>query len=213
MRSQRRSTISDRQLPCSWQNETICNECDISGKIMCRFDRKDMLIFFMIMFPFFVTTIAGTIIAGYGWYLLLWLAYAIFFFFVWEARVLCSHCPNWAEPGKTLHCHANYGVIKIWKYRPGPMSKSDKIQFVIGAAIAIGFPFVLMITGHEYMFTLIGLSTVASGLFFLRKTACSRCINFSCPSNAVPKQYIDAYLKRNPQIQKAWEEAGYRIDI
>jgi hypothetical protein len=64
---------------------------------MCRLERKDMVNFFMIILPFGVTAIAGTIRAGYGWVLLLWLAYSLFFFFVWEARVLCRHCPSWAE--------------------------------------------------------------------------------------------------------------------
>ena len=48
---------------------------------MCRFDKKDMLNFFMLILPFGVTAIAGTIRAGYGWWLLLWLAYSLFFFF------------------------------------------------------------------------------------------------------------------------------------
>ena len=35
----------------------------------------------------------------------------------------CSHCPYWAEEGNVLHCHANYGVFKIWKFNPKPMSR------------------------------------------------------------------------------------------
>jgi hypothetical protein len=60
---------------------------------MCRFEAKDMLHFIMLFLPFGLTAIAGAIRAGYGWYLLGWLAYSLFFFFVWEARVLCRHCP------------------------------------------------------------------------------------------------------------------------
>jgi hypothetical protein len=176
---------------------------------MCRFDSKDMVSFLMIFVPFAVTAIAGTIRAGYGGYLLLWIAYSIFFFFVWEARVLCSHCPMWAEEGHILHCHANHGVIKIWKYRPGPMSESEQVQFAIGALLWIGFPFIFLFLGKEYLLVLIGLTTIVSGLFGLRKTACNRCINFSCPMNAVDKQYVDAYLERNPDIRAAWERSGY----
>ena len=50
---------------------------------MCRYDNKDLLGFFMNALPFFATTIAGTVRAGYGWYLFVWLAFALFFFFVW----------------------------------------------------------------------------------------------------------------------------------
>lgn len=179
---------------------------------MCRFEPRDMLHFFMIVLPFFVTGIAGTIRAGYGWYLLLWLAYSLFFFFVWEARVLCRHCPYWAGPGRVLRCHANYGVLKLWKYEPGPMSKAEKTQFVIGALVWAGFPFPFLLLGREYLLALIGASAVISGIFLLRRNVCSRCINFSCPLNSVPKQLVDAYLRRNPAIQTAWEQSGYRLE-
>jgi hypothetical protein len=166
----------------------------------------------MIILPFGVTAIAGTIRAGYVWYLFLWLAYSVFFFFVWEALVLCRHCPYWAEEGNILHCHANYGVIKIWKYQPGPMNKWEKTQFIIGALLWISFPFPFLFLGQEYLLAFIGVSAAVSGAFILRKNVCTRCINFSCPLNAVPKQLVDTYLRRNPDIQAAWESSGYRLE-
>jgi hypothetical protein len=178
---------------------------------MCRFDSRDLVSFLMNGLPFGVTAIAGTIRAGYGRYLLLWLAYSIFFFFVWEAHVLCSHCPMWAEEGRVLHCHANYGVIKIWKYRPGPMSRSEQVQFIVGALLLIGFPFIFLLLGKEYLLTLIGLATIISAVFSLGKHTCSRCINFSCPMNMVSKHIVDAYLERNPSMRAAWEANGYRL--
>jgi hypothetical protein len=36
-------------------------------------------------------------------------------------------------------------------------------------------------------------------------------VNFSCPLNDVPKEVVDAYLERNPVMQRAWEESGYRL--
>ncbi len=198
-------------MPCAWQSISECQGCSIEGSLMCRFDSQDMVSFLMNCLPFAVTAIAGTIQAGYGRYLLLWLAYAIFFFFVWEARVLCSHCPMWAEEGRVLHCHANHGVIKIWKYRPGPMSKSEQIQFLVGALLLIGFPFIFLLLGKEYVLILIGLATITHAVFNLRKHTCSRCLNFSCPMNVVPKPIVDAYLRCNPDIQAAWEASGYRL--
>jgi hypothetical protein len=199
-------------VPCTWKPLSECEGCPIQGRIMCRFEPKDMLSFFMNVLPFGVTAIAGVIRAGYGWYLLLWLAYSLAFFFVWEARVLCSHCPYWAEDQRVLHCHANYGVVKIWRYRPGPMSKSEQAQFVVGALLWISFPLVFLLLGHEYLLTTIGLVTAAGFAFNLRKNTCSRCINFSCPMNAVPRRTVDEYLKRNPDIRTAWEASGYRLD-
>jgi hypothetical protein len=196
---------------CTGQAESVCGDCRLSDALMCRYKRRDTLNFFMVMLPFFTITIAGTIRAGFGWWLLVWLAYWLFFFIVWEGGVLCRHCPFWSEPGRILHCHANYGNLKIWKYKPGPMSRFEKIQFIVGVGLAVGYPFVFLILGREYVFALIGLVTVASGVYFLRKTACRRCLNFSCPANAVPKKTVDAYLMRNPSLKRAWEEAGYRL--
>jgi len=209
--SSEQTSSTTRSIPCTWKQLSECKDCSMRGGLMCRFDSKDMVGFLMIFLPFAVTAIAGMIRAGYGWYLLFWLAYSIFFFFVWEARVLCSHCPMWAEKGHILHCHANYGVIKIWKYRPGPMSKWEQAQFAIGTILMIGFPFVFLVLGREYLLILIALTMVVTGFFSLRRTACNRCINFSCPMNAVDKQTVDAYLERNPDIRGAWERSGYRL--
>ena len=110
-----------------------------------------------------------------------------------------------------LRCQANYGVIKICKYEPGPMSKSEKAQFVMGVLLWVGFPIGLMLLGHDYLLALIAITTAGSGAFLLHRNVCSRCINFSCPSNSVPKQLVDVYLRRNPEIQRAWEARGYRV--
>jgi hypothetical protein len=199
-------------LPCTWQPLLVCQDCHLAGDLMCRYEAKDMLTFFMNVLPFAVTVIAGTIRAGFGWYLLLWLAYALFFFFVWEARILCSHCPMWAEESRVLHCHANNGVVKLWKYRPGPMSRSERIQFLAGALLWIVLPFPFLLLGGEYLLALIGLVSAASGVWGVYRTACNRCLNFSCPMNAVPKPIVDAYLARNPEMRAAWEASGYRLD-
>jgi hypothetical protein len=204
------TSLATAGLPCTWQPVSACKDCVANGKLMCRFDKADMLHFFMIFFPFGFTSIAGTIRAGYGWYVLLWLAYSLFFFMVREARILCRHCPYWAGPGSMLRCHANYGVIKIWKCQPGPMRKPEKVQLLIGVLLWVGFPFAFMFLGHQYLSALIGVSTAVSGAFLLRRNVCRRCINFSCHLNSVPPHLVNLYLKRNPEVLAAWEALGYR---
>jgi hypothetical protein len=200
-------------IPCTAQSTPACKECTLPDRLMCRFDPGDTLHFFMLTLPLLVTTIGGVIAAGYGGYLLGWLAYAVFFFFVWEARVLCSHCPYWAEESRTLHCHANYGVIKLWKYRPGPMSRAEQIQFAVGAIGLVLYPAFFMILGAEYLLAAITIVSSISWGYLLRRHVCTRCINFSCPMNAVPKPLVDAYLKNNPVMRLAWERSGYRLDL
>jgi hypothetical protein len=179
---------------------------------MCRFDTGDLVSFLINFLPIAIVAVAGVIRAGYGWYLLGWLAFSLFFFFVWEARVLCRHCPYWAEEGRVLHCHANHGVIKIWKYEPGPMTTSEQVQFLLGALILVAYPMVFMLVSGEYLLVGICLATVFAGGFNLKRNVCGRCVNFSCPANSVPKPVVDGYLRRNPEMRKAWEATGYRLD-
>jgi hypothetical protein len=40
---------------------------------------------------------------------------------------------------------------------------------------------------------------------------CSKCVNFSCPLNHVPKSMVDEYLERNPVMKEAWEKSGYKL--
>lgn len=47
--------------------------------------------------------------------------------------------------------------------------------------------------------------------FCAQKYTCSKCINFSCLLNRVPKEVVDEYLKRNPIMRKAWKENGWQI--
>lgn len=182
---------------CTNQAESICSDCTLSTRLMCRYERSDTLHFFMIILPFFVSSVGGVITAGYGWWLLGWLVYMLFFFFVWEARVLCSHCPYWAEEGRILHCHANYGVIKIWRFHPEPMSRSEQVQFIVGVLIFLLYPLVFTVLGGEYMLAGIGLVSATSFGYLLYRNICSRCVNFSCPLNNVPEEVVKAYQERN----------------
>ncbi len=131
---------------------------------------------------------------------------AIVFFGFWEIRILCSHCPYYAEKGATLRCPANYGCPKFWKYRPGPMSSAERIQLVIGFVLMSGYPFIFLYLGAQLVYLVaagIGLAVFFSALLVFK---CSRCVNFSCPFNRVSRDKVQAFLNRNPVMKKAWEK-------
>lgn len=197
---------------CTLGDSNRCTTCGIEGGLNCRFSWGDLLYFFVLFAPPAITAVAGMVLGGYGPWLLAWAGYMIFFFFVWEARVLCSHCPFWAEDTRVLHCLANHGVIKLWRYRPGPMSRSEGVQFLVGAGVLILFPFPFMLLGSQYVLALATLAGMTAFAFSLVKNICPRCINFSCPLNGVPKATVDAYLRQNPVMRRAWEESGYQLD-
>lgn len=188
--------------------ETGCKGSGLNGRLMCRYQFRDTLHFFLIILPFFTTSIGGMITAGFGWWLFGWLGYMLFFFFVWEARVLCSHCPYWAEERRILRCHANYGVIKIWRYHPEPMSKSEQVQFIIGVLIFLLYPLVFTAVGGQFLLAGIGLVSAASFGYLLYSEICNRCVNFSCPLNNVPEEVRKAYLEKNTVMGEAWKKVG-----
>lgn len=189
---------------CTWGPEEACQDCELSYSLNCRMDYRALAYFGAIFLPGGISAAAGMIRGGFTWGLLLWAGYMLVFFNIWEAKVLCSHCPYYAGNGRTLRCPANYGVFKIWPYQPGPMSRSEKIQFLVGAGLLLMLPWPFLALGGEYL--LLGLTAAANGsfVFSLVRTVCPRCVNFSCPLNRVPVEIQRSYLAKNPQIKEAW---------
>lgn len=196
---------------CTLRSPSVCAGCELADSLMCRFEVKDLARFLIAFLPLGIIVVIGMIRAGYAIYLLGWAAYWLFFFFIWEARVLCRHCPYWAEESRTLHCHANYGVIKVWKHDPRPMNTAEKFQFLIGALILMGYPFIFLLLGGEYLLAGVGIIGASAFVVYLKNRACTRCIHFSCPLNSVPKNIVDGYLLKNRIMLEAWEVDGYKM--
>jgi len=197
---------------CLANPESECINCTLPELLICRFDRGALVRFFISFMTFGIPAILGIILGGYGWFLVGWFVFWVIFFEFWEIRILCSHCPFYAEEGKTLRCIANYGSYKAWKYHPEPMNKSEKAQLLIGFAFLGGYPIFFLILGMQWIFLVLALIGLA--FFFIRLliTTCPKCVNFSCPLNRVPKNVVDAYLKKNTVMREAWEKKGYKID-
>jgi len=218
---------------CTWADASQCGSCELQNKLHCRKDPKQRFLwaFHGATEPFVLTVIFGMIIVGIAiglwWPLWAYLAFTVLFFGFYEIRILCSHCPYYAEKGKILHCTANQGVPKIWKYRPGPMNKFERMSMLVGAGIFAWFPFLPFgygifkiansnVYGTLALLGIIGI-TVASLLMiiawfvFVWAYCCPNCVNFSCPFNKVPKPLKDVYLRKNPVMKEAWEKSGYKL--
>jgi len=194
---------------CSWRPISECNDCSIAGSLKCRYNSGDLLHFLGTFISFMFPAVIGMVLSGFGWYLLGWVGLAVIFFGFWEIRILCSHCPYYAEKGFTLHCIANYGCPKFWKYRPEPINTSEKIQLLLGFALLGGYPFPFLILGEQFIFLLLTAWALMMFFWTLRKYTCSKCVNFSCLLNRVPKEVVDEYLKRNPLMRDALERNGW----
>ena len=169
------------------------------------------------------------LIAGLWWP---YIVFAVACIALWglgvETRLLCSHCPYWAEDCKTLHCWALPGSPKIWRYRPGPMNMTEKTVLMLFFTFISIFPLAVEAYGIWFLavnlsgfglYALLGMigitvATILAGFQFaivLNRHFCSKCVNFSCPGNNVPKNIVDEYLKKNPIMREAWERSGYKL--
>lgn len=198
-------TFQDPSKPIATCKASDCINCPVSKQVHCHFSIKDLVYCLLISLPGFIVGGAGVLASGV-WALAIWITVIIGFFWFLEIRVMCSHCPYYAEEGATLRCWANHGVPKLWRYRPGPMSVVEKMTFFGGMVIVWGYPLPFLL--HNWMWFLIVLYLLADAAFFvmLRLFFCSQCMNFACPLNSVDKATRDKFFQRNPFIAEHWGE-------
>jgi hypothetical protein len=185
---------------CSSEN---CDNCPAGEHVHCHFRPKELFHFLTIAMPAFLVGGAAVLHSG-GWWLGVWLALIFGYFGFLEIRVMCSHCPHYAEEGKSLQCWANHGSPKLWKYRPGPMSLIEKTLFLGGFVVIWGYPLPFLLVGAQW-FQLLLYAMLVTGFFLtLKEFLCSQCINFACPLNGVDEAARLEFFKKNPIVAKAW---------
>jgi hypothetical protein len=170
---------------------------------------------------FLVASVVGLVVVGRNigawWPLLFYATYLVLFFCMLEIWVLCRHCPFYAREGRTLRCPVNYGLPRIWRYLPKPLGRAERFLVLLCFFLIGAYPPALMawvlFTTHYGSWALAGLLAVAmlnlgtmSAILVLRY--CPRCVNFSCPLNRTPKEFVSEYLSRNPILQEAWGHRG-----
>jgi hypothetical protein len=226
-----KSESPDQVISCTWSDNSDCTNCNISGELDCKWQKHLLLRFYKGAGPLMIFAVIGFVLIGLNvsWIpALIYIGFWIFFFGFFEIKVLCSHCPYYAEEGKILHCLANHGTIKLWAYNPNPMNSFEKFGFLAGAFFFVFFPVLaeiyglmkinrLPIVSDLLTYSLVGLIALGliGGIFFfyiLQKEICPKCVNFSCPLNRVPKKVLDAYLNKNPIMKKAWLDCGYQME-
>ncbi|MDB9822311.1 hypothetical protein OAC89_01245 [Deltaproteobacteria bacterium] len=180
-----------------------CDDCHVDNTLHCHFKLKDLIHFLLIAFPPFLLGGSGIYNVS-GWLLIPWVLFVIAFFGFIEIRVMCSHCPHYAESEKSLKCWANYGSPKLWKYRPGPMGIIEKLIFFLGIVLVWGYPLLSLIRGSQYYLLLVYIITTGGFFMTLKIFLCSQCMNFACPLNSVSEETRYQFFDRNPSVAKAW---------
>ncbi len=196
----------DPQRPLTTCTSVNCKGCPISKDVDCHFHGRDLAAFLFAGLPMVVVGGAGVVQIN-AWWLVPWLLIVFSYFGFVEIRVMCSHCPHYAEPGKSLQCWANYGSPRLWKYRPGPMTAAEKTVFITGLVLVMGYPLAFLLIGLQWLLLAVYLLTVVSFYLTLRRSYCSECMNFACPLNIVDEEVRMEFFKRNPTIAQAWGKA------
>jgi len=197
----------DPEKPLATCDSDSCDDCAINNNLHCHFSLKDWIHFLLIAFPPFLLGGAGIYYMN-CLFLIPWIIFAISFFGFIEIRVMCSHCPHYAESPASLKCWANYGSIKLWKYRPGPMTILEKTIFFGGFAVVWGYPLPFLILGKQLFLLVVFLMTTSGFFLILVNFMCSHCINFACPLNHVDENVRGQFLNRNPIVAEAWGKSG-----
>ena len=193
----------DPTQPIATCSAVSCAECPVSAKVHCHFRSRDLLHFLLISFPGFI--VGGAPLYGFShWAFAIYIILIIGFFGFLEIRVMCSHCPHYAEEGSTLTCWANHGSPKLWKYRPGPMSKSEFFFFFAGLIVVWGYPLPFFFLTEAWFLLALYLLTNAAFFATLKLFLCSKCMNFACPLNGVDQYGREMFFKRNPSVAKHW---------
>jgi hypothetical protein len=197
----------DPQRPLTTCSAKTCAGCPLSKEVHCHFVARDLVAFVFAFLP-------GLFVGGVGvyeinaWWLLPWLVTIVGYFGFVEIRVMCSHCPHYAEPGQSLQCWANYGAPRLWNYRPGPMSLVEKSVFMSGLVLVWGYPLAFLLVGWQWLLLFMYLLATASFFVTLRRSFCSQCMNFACPLNSVGQPVRAEFFERNPTVARAWQARG-----
>jgi len=195
----------DPSKPIATCSASSCDGCPVAVQVHCHFRPRDYFHFLFISLPGFITGAAA--LYNYSkWALIIYLIVIIGFFGLLEIRVMCSHCPHYAEEGPTLTCWANHGSPKLWKYRPGPMSTSEKFWFFFGLTGVWVFPLPFLFLSKAWLLLALYLLTNAAFWTTLKLFLCSKCMNFACPLNGVDQAAREMFFQRNLSVAKHWRK-------
>jgi hypothetical protein len=116
-----------------------------------------------------------------------------------EWYVLCRHCPCYEYSGKEhgnenrFYCLGNWGSPKLFKHKPGPISRGGQAVFILFSSFYVLSPIFYLVDRWEF----VAIQLVMAISFFatLRHWACSQCPNFGCILNTVPDENRNQFLE------------------
>ncbi len=116
-----------------------------------------------------------------------------------EWYVLCRHCPCYEFSGgehgnqNRFYCLGNWGSPKLFKDKPGQISRIGQATFLGFTSFFLLFPIVYFVDRWE--FVLFQLVMAISFIVTLRHWGCSQCPNFGCILNCVDEKRKKQFLE------------------
>lgn len=116
-----------------------------------------------------------------------------------EWWVLCRHCPCYEYSGKEhgndgrFYCLANWGSPKLFKYKPGKISRSGQFVFLIWGILYMALPLAYLWDRPEWI--IVQLVIIGSFYTVLRHWCCSCCPNFGCILNCVSDENKEKFIE------------------
>jgi len=216
---------------CIANENSNCIECEIEGKLICFVEKRFANIFAIGNASYRLLAITIFILSGLlignWWMVITYTSIVIATFLIIEPRLLCSHCPYYEKEGKFLKCWALRGMPKLWKYRPEPISNTEKYLMLLFGTFIDLFPFVGLVWSIIYFAMnfeenlVTGTLLIIISVFFLiivgyfskvlLGNTCKKCANFSCAMNKVPEEIVNQFLERNPKMRDSWFACGWKL--
>lgn len=114
----------------------------------------------------------------------------VILFVLLQSRILCSHCPVYADKKRTVKCWGNISNIRLWQINPGPMTDREKLLLRLIFFLFYGYPLIFILFQHKWGWLFLYGITFMVLSFAMKRLLCAKCLNFVCPFNSV-----DAELK------------------
>ena len=136
---------------------------------------------------------------GFLMFILYFAVTMLFFAGGLEWYVLCRHCPCYEFSGvehgnkNRFYCLGNWGSPKLFKHKPGHISRPAQATFLGFTSFFLLFPIAYFITRWE--FVLVQLAMAVSFVATLRHWACSQCPNFGCVLNCADEDSKRQFLE------------------
>ncbi|MBU2551715.1 MAG: hypothetical protein KKB20_25105 [Proteobacteria bacterium] len=175
-----------------------CQGCALRDRLLCRAGPADLLDFGVLFVGWAIPFFYGLVHGGHWIGLVIWIVLAASFFLYGEAFLLCRHCPHYAEEGRSLTCHANYGLPKLPRLDPRPMNRFEQALWLGWVAVLFLYFIPFFIAGRQWLLLVLNSWALLTWAWTLQRTQCVRCYHLSCPVNRVPRDDRALFYENYP---------------